>query len=555
MPQRQSPAEEIEPKTSTNDRSHPLPPSLSRPVSFQGDVEGAKRRSLLPQPGQSKYSSRLDAPSTFSERTIEPKELGQSANESSEQTMSLPVTKEVNSHTATPGRLRPRSMYQTGIAPSERAMLSDEVPSARSMLPPASVNKPSERQTAGLNRAPSLRRPGVVVPSASRSGTAVHSRAHSVSTTADVRRDTVKSNTSSERPKSFLAVPGSNLKTNGDPKDRAPSGTKGSTRIALTTNRSASTRARPDALSGGGSSTATASRAEEPPVSQPRHRDIAREEPKKSSRPAFTTLQQHFTPRKTGKAPTATFLHPAPVPSTNSLPSETVHLQSELLQLHLMHEVSAQVSSSWESGAKRSLHKKFEEVASLYQAMLEFERAGQEQMNIQSVLDWSAGSSSAGLMEHIQILSGPLNELPSLVESGGRVQRLVSEFEHWILWVHQVRSARGESAGGECSSNSIEGLGDSWKAENAALIRKLASFARDLERLDRPSPGSSIACIVDTCESLLTGILDELHIMQMIEAEVVTKEKDWVEDRLRVITRDIGMYSTDTSGESVAWRT
>ncbi|CAA9965716.1 hypothetical protein PTMSG1_09075 [Pyrenophora teres f. maculata] len=185
--------------------------------------------------------------------------------------------------------------------------------------------------------------------------------------------------------------------------------------------------------------------------------------------------------------------------------------------------------------------------------MLENERAGQEQKNLQSLLEWTAGGSS-GLVEHIQILSEPLHELPSLVEAGGRLQRLIAEFEHWLQWVQDIRSARQNCAGDKKALGTIEGLGDSWKAENAALTRKLTGFARDLERSATPSPGSSIACILDACTSIIRGTLDELQTMQKVEAEVVTKEKDWVENRLRAIARDVGMSPVDADRQPPAWR-
>jgi hypothetical protein len=186
--------------------------------------------------------------------------------------------------------------------------------------------------------------------------------------------------------------------------------------------------------------------------------------------------------------------------------------------------------------------------------MLENERSDQEQKNLQSLLEWSASGSSAGLVEHIQVLSEPLQELPSLVEFGGRLQRLVAEFEHWLSWVQDIRSARQNHGRAKVALGTIEGLGDTWKAENAALSRKSAVLARNLDRLASPTPGSSIACVVEACLSILHGILDELQTMQRIEAEVVLREKDWVEDRLRVIARNVGTQWVDADGQSAAWR-
>jgi hypothetical protein len=285
-------------------------------------------------------------------------------------------------------------------------------------------------------------------------------------------------------------------------------------------------------------------------MAPPRPKEVAKEEPKKApARPAFSTLQQHFTPRKVGKAPTATFLHPAPVSTSNSLPPELFSLQMDLLQLHLLHSNAAEVTEQWEASAKHRLRTKFDEVSSLYQVMLDHERSGQEQKNLQALLEWTGGKASGSLVQHIQVLSGPLHQLPSLVQTGGRFQRHAAAFEQWMSWVQEVRVARQDRAEG--GMGSIEGLGDAWKAENAVLMRKLTSFARDLSGLAQPTAGSNIASIVSCCESLLDGLLEELRVMQTIEQDVVEREKEWVESKLQGIAADIGSFLVESHP---AWR-
>ncbi|KAF3045572.1 hypothetical protein E8E12_010038 [Didymella heteroderae] len=282
----------------------------------------------------------------------------------------------------------------------------------------------------------------------------------------------------------------------------------------------------------------------------PRPREVVKEGPKKAPiRPAFSTLQQHFTPRKTGKAPTSTFLHPAPVTISNSLPPELVNLQMDLLQLHLLHSDAEEVSKQWEASAKRILRTKFDEVSSMYQVMLGHERSGQEQKNLQALLEWTDGKASGSLVQHIQVLSGPLHELPSLMQTDGRFQRHAAAFEQWVLWAQEVRAARHDRTEGDMGS--IEGLGDAWKAENAALMRKLTSFARDLSGLAQPAAGTSIAAIVSCCEGLLEGLLEGLRVMQTVEQDVVEMEKEWVEIRLQGITADIGSFIVESTP---AWR-
>jgi hypothetical protein len=291
-----------------------------------------------------------------------------------------------------------------------------------------------------------------------------------------------------------------------------------------------------------------ATRSNEPALVQSKTKEVAKEEPKKAARPAFSTLQQHFTPRKAGKAPTATFLHPAPVTTNNSLSVESISLQMELLQLHLLHENAAEVSKQWEMSAKRALGSKFNEVASMYQVMLQHERSGQEQKNLLALLDWTKEKPSSSLVEHIQVLSGPLHELPSLVQTGGRFQRHVSAFERWVSWIEEIQAARQNHF--EAGLGSVEGLSDAWRAENAALMRRLSSFARDLSGLPQPAAESSVLAIVNCCQTLLAGLLEELQVMQVIESDVVSHEKEWVETRLQGIATDIGGFLVD---ETPAW--
>lgn len=181
--------------------------------------------------------------------------------------------------------------------------------------------------------------------------------------------------------------------------------------------------------------------------------------------------------------------------------------------------------------------------------MLEHERSSQEQKNLQALIEWTGGKGSGNLVQHMQVLSGPLHELPSLVQKSGRLQRHAAAFEQWMSWVQEVRKARQHRTEG--GMGTIEGLGDAWKAENAALMRKLSSFARDLSGLAQPAAGSSIASIVSCCESLLDGLLDELRLMQSIEQDTVEKEKEWVESRLQGIAADIGSFLVESTP---AWR-
>jgi hypothetical protein len=525
-------------------------PPHTRTSSYQSDAEGAKRRSMLPQPGQSRLSM------------YHPDSVASKADGNVPQ--------------AVPGRLRPRSMYQPGSIqplqgkneeqkassrtlrptsgiskPSETQStgrkIEDSTPTMRSMRPPNGISKPSDSQTTGLSRSRSLRKPGPTTQSTQPPLSTGHGRTQSTSTISALRKEVSSAESSLARPRSLLAAPSSRLKSKAVVVEPAPQATRASTRLAGL-SRTASVKTKPEVMNSGVPATLV-SRPDDP-----RRQEVPKEDSAKTARPAFSTLQQHFTPRKVGKAPTSTFLHLAPAPGSNSLPPEVINIQSELLQLHLLHATSAKVSDEWQLSARRNLHKKFDEVSSLHQVMLEYERTGREQNNLQALLEWSAGASSLGLVEYIQILSGPLHELPSLLEPGGRFERLADEYERWTSRVEHAWSTRISSTPSKSNLESVEGLDDTWKAENAALVRKVTSFARDLEQVRQPSPGSSIACIIESCTELLGGLSEELHIMQATELQVVEKENEWVEARLQAIARDVSSYSVHVDDEVAVWR-
>ncbi|KAJ4992716.1 hypothetical protein SVAN01_01762 [Stagonosporopsis vannaccii] len=514
--------------------------------------ERPKQRSLLPQPGTPRVA---DHPVSFLEGTMDRNKSSRTEITEagpSMPTTSIPLTRGTSVTGSRLGRLRPRPTYQAEFTAAERSTEVAKTMASRSMRPPSLTSKPSGVPSLGVGRTQSLRRPAVTMQSGPPASTVPqHSRTQSMQSTATVpiaRSNTVKPKTTAERPKSLHIASSNAAHVIRDSVQPEPAAARTSTRLVGLT-RSTSVKTRPDGPSGGLRPRA-ATRPEEPVLTETKPREVPKEESKKAARPAFSTLQQHFTPRKAGKAPTATFLHPAPATTSNT-PPELVSLQMNLLQLHLLHENAAEVSRHWEISAKRALRSKFNEVSSMYQVMLEHERSGQEQKNLQALLEWTGGDkASASVVKHIQILSGPLYELPSLVQTDGRFQRHVSAFEQWVIWTEGIRGARQNRT--EAGLGSIEGLGDAWKAENAVLMRRLTSFSRDLSGLSHPTAGSSIASIVECCETLLDGLLAELKVMQTIEADVVSAEKQWVEARLQGIAAGIGSYLVK---EVPAWRT
>lgn len=254
-------------------------------------------------------------------------------------------------------------------------------------------------------------------------------------------------------------------------------------------------------------------------------------------RPAFNTNQQHYSPAKSlaPKPLTATFLAP-PSPSKQpvnvALTAETSRLQTELLQLSLLHREAHEVTASWHASARSRLGTRFNELAAADQALREIEREGAEARGLRDLIRWgnasperdpssggngirgararakstrgtgkdagSDGREKLSLEDKIQLLDQVLSGAWALGEPGGRYQRVLCAFEDWAVLVAEIRAAQrggdieGLLARGSGGSDEEEGevglfVGDldasAWKRDHAGLVRMLEGWQRTLAQL------------------------------------------------------------------------
>ncbi|KAI1326346.1 hypothetical protein F5Y16DRAFT_375002 [Xylariaceae sp. FL0255] len=256
-------------------------------------------------------------------------------------------------------------------------------------------------------------------------------------------------------------------------------------------------------------------------------------------RPAFTTLQQHYSPAKSlaPKPLTSTFLappSPSKQPSNILLTAETSRLQTELLQLSLLHRAASPVCAEWHASAREKLGARFKAVGAADRELRDRERKLGEGRALRGLIAWgSEGHNGKGrrrgnsfsstgentedrpeagvsLDEKVQILDQVLNGVWALSEPGGRFQHVVRAFEKWVEQVEVIRGAqmrddvdallaRGDEAG-ESGNNGghIEGsagifISDldawSWKRDHAGLVRMLDGWWRMIGVLgDVPDP-------------------------------------------------------------------
>ncbi|KAH7023522.1 hypothetical protein EDB80DRAFT_697810 [Ilyonectria destructans] len=274
-------------------------------------------------------------------------------------------------------------------------------------------------------------------------------------------------------------------------------------------------------------------------------------------RPAFSTLQQHYSPAKSAapKPLTATFLAP---PSPSKLPAnvaasaETSKLQTELLQLHLLHRDAGAVDVEWKASAKQKLGERFAKIAAEGRQVDKREKAEIEKENVLALRSWAVGG---GLEDRIQTLDAVINGAWTLGEPGGRYARVIRRFERWVDRMCEIEDAR-RGDGALLQEQDVLFIGEldaAWKEESTGLIRRLDGMKRQLQDLgqvpdEENQEQSSLKHMMENSRTLVEGMLAELSLMEEIEREALAREDDWIERMNRDDNAD------DTPRAGAIWR-
>jgi hypothetical protein len=264
-------------------------------------------------------------------------------------------------------------------------------------------------------------------------------------------------------------------------------------------------------------------------------------------RPQFTTYQQHFSPKK--EAPRTV----APSDRRNTgksaagsdLPPETIALQTELLQLYLLHSSTIQQIAEWKSAAERQLRDKYDEVATSYRTILDEERRIQEQFNLEALYDWSVESASladhnpgVSFQEEIQNFSRVTQEIADMTADGsGRYALAVQVFEHWLDRVEYIQRSRVNQYD-DGDPQYIDSLGSVWRNEVDDLtikaelclreLSKVTIFVIDENEFCEKHGSSALVQTARKHRDVLMCVIDELKSMRAVESETVSLEQAWI---------------------------
>lgn len=259
----------------------------------------------------------------------------------------------------------------------------------------------------------------------------------------------------------------------------------------------------------------------------------------------FTTYQQQFSPRKVVR-PAAVSAARASADGDDSLiPAswpEIAALQTELLQLSLLHPSSLQQMAELEAKSEGQLQAKYDAVAKTYRAIVGEEKKCQRLLNGQALNRWLENASEHGgrpnFAAQIQAFSQLVQEVCDWTDSlGGRYTVLVQEFEEWFRKAQAIESMRLHRQQGDASHVVfIDPIDRVWKDEVHAITMRLEQSSRQLQSLDiagydGPEQALADAALVRTAKGLdvmIASMVDELKAIRRIEAQIVRSERQWV---------------------------
>ncbi len=232
---------------------------------------------------------------------------------------------------------------------------------------------------------------------------------------------------------------------------------------------------------------------------------------------------------------------------------DIVRLQTELLQLHLLHRDSAKVQRQWERSAENKLRDQHEKLVARHKEIRLTEAKVQERIDLQAFEDWRDKNYDLAFEERIQLLSRTLQDLCSHNSPGGKFIRTVTAFEQWLVSTEDRKpKIERDDASAAHDLHFVESIGDGWKAEVAALERNLTSHSLSLKRVGPALEGSTLAAVIGCCTAMITQMVDELRVIREIESEMLENAEAWL--RAKVDQIDHGDHDETSAPGSVPRR-
>lgn len=246
---------------------------------------------------------------------------------------------------------------------------------------------------------------------------------------------------------------------------------------------------------------------------------------------------------------------------------EIASLQTELLQLSLLHQPSVQQDVRWRTHAEGRLRAKYDSVAAKYRSMIVEEKEHQRRVNGLALSGWLRNTQEhggqQGFGEQIRILSQVTQEVCDLNDSlAGRYTLAVRGFEDWFHKAREIKNYRLDQ-GGVLSGGHvvfIDPIDPAWKTETYAMTMQLELCSRQLDSLDILGYGeverlenSALLRMAKALDEMVKLMVDELHAIRKIESDITKSERQWVSQLTRQLMTSRRSHEARSS-ELGMWR-
>ncbi|KAL9105917.1 MAG: hypothetical protein Q9227_008977 [Pyrenula ochraceoflavens] len=246
-----------------------------------------------------------------------------------------------------------------------------------------------------------------------------------------------------------------------------------------------------------------------------------------TAKPRFSTYQQHFTPKKSTKAPVQAYLHSDSEDKSARPSSPASPLEDELFLLSLLHSSSHTTQGQWEQSAKATLRKFFKDVSRKQKSLFD---AGQLHMTNQNLTELSKWLDRGPLTmeQKLQALSQCVRDVSSLSRDNGLIEQVLKEFQTWYDNVTDILGAKASKSRERYNQfTMISPIDEQWadKARNA--LHKLEACEEQLENLGTADESTAIGKVLKAHKSLVSGLHAEVKVTIDIEKMVMGQEDHW----------------------------
>ena len=247
-----------------------------------------------------------------------------------------------------------------------------------------------------------------------------------------------------------------------------------------------------------------------------------------SVRPHFSTYQQHYTPKKSFRAPTQAVHHINPDNTPEKSTSvELARLEDEAFQLSVLHSSSYATQRSWEQGAEAKLRQLYDNVDRRQKDVLETEQLEVTNGNLTGLAAW-VDEGSVASCDKIQTLSECIRDVSSLTRPDGLIERVVEQFQSWFKFANDIKNSRtARSADHQDMFTCIQPLEHRWRDQAEDALYKLEVCQRQLESLGPADESAAIGKLLHIHKHVVSDMSIEIESMVNLEKVVMHQEKQW----------------------------